>query len=103
MTDKHYLIHLAGGGDTTIHIVNEATWDWINLPYQGNNNKNRYTETVPSGVMCNHKELEITSGSYDNDRALAISGQTFWTMKDAYDYIKNNNITIEDEYEGYIY
>lgn len=119
MADKMYLIVLNGGGDTSVTIVNEAVWDWIGLPYDpesavGDAGEYAYYEKVPEAVLLEAEkqdcepfsdgvELHITSGSWENDRALAAPGIAFWDLAEALQYLKEENIVIEDTFEGCIY
>ena len=112
---KQYLVVLSGGGDTFIKLVNEAVWEWINGDYSPDGDyASSYTEKVPEAVleearkydMLEHfedNELDITSGSYDNDRAMAAPGVEFESLKAAMQYAKQHSLDIEDTYEGYFY
>ena len=113
-----YLINLQGQGDTYICIVDKNTWDWIE------NGSERIPEYLKEnfieqqlhyggsieGIQDELLDLEEefrdgNSGSIDNDRALFVSScyKTFYSLKEAIDFIKENDIDIEDEYQGYIY
>jgi hypothetical protein len=111
MSEKLYLIVLNGGGDTDIKLVNKDVWDWINSPYTDD------VEKVPDAVVVldpdqfsaeNTREDEdgyccVCPSSYDNDRAMGAPGLSFWSMKEAMQYIRKHDIEIIDEYEGYLY
>jgi len=94
---KAYIVKLTdGGNDTTIKLVDQETWDWINLNDPGkpkNNTKvvkkfgmfsknveeNRWDDQLcPDNIrnrinkMCNYNDNKImlSAGSWDNDRAI---------------------------------
>lgn len=105
-----YLVQLQGGGDEIITLVKPCVWEWILSDYQGGSGY----ETVPEEVVAEFKahdkaswikdgQIHVTSGSFDNDRAIAAPGINFDTMKEAHKYAKDNNLEIEDYYEGYLY
>ena len=124
-----YLVSCEGQGDTQCIIVDKEAWDYLHsdAPTFVDNSA---TEIPPLGVRQailmesqnsiykssgDPKTIEgvviwVTSGSYINDRALAmrssiINGNTvdFIDMQDAKQFVIDNNINIVDEYEGYIY
>jgi hypothetical protein len=101
---KMYLIILQGGGDTEIKLVNYAAKAWIESPYPA-----RGKETIPKKVREDFEDeyeettIHVTSGSGDNDRAMAVQGYYFDSTKSAHQYAKENSMTIENEYHGYLY
>jgi len=115
MSEKLYLIVLSGQGDTDVKLVNEDVWNWIFSQYTSD------CEKVPESVLLEAEKHEccsfdaeemdmeedgyyyVSTGSTDNDRAMGAPGPSFWSMKDAFDYIKENDIEIIAEWSGYIY
>lgn len=104
MADK-YLIVLRGQGDTAVTLAEAAAKQWIERPPKPG--KTGWKEKIPTAVIANHnpdyKTAEVTIGSYDNDRALYCPGDSFDTVKAAFDFAKKNGHNIIDEYHGYIY
>jgi hypothetical protein len=47
--------------------------------------------------------VRVTSGSGDNDRALACPGDAMSSVTAAFKYAKANHIDIVDEYHGMVY
>ena len=50
-----------------------------------------------------HTHVQVTSGSYHNDRALAIPGPYFTGLMDFIEHVRKENVTIVNEFEGHIY
>lgn len=105
---KMFLISLSGQGDVDLKLVTKEVWDWILTPFNGKSSG--YSEVVPKEVqdeMIKHNgsvdEVFVSIGSYENDRALQAPGISFWGHKELIEYVKNNNIEIVEEFEGYIY
>ena len=121
-----YLIHLEGGGDTFLKVVDKETFDWVtsdDLGQPEGTSKDEGIITVhmwedqliPASQIAKIKEeegddydpIQITSGSYDNDRALAARPadgyDTYYTVREVMQAIKANNGELIDEYSGYIY
>jgi hypothetical protein len=103
-----YMLVLNGDNDHSIKIVDKETWDWIMNPH---------TQCPPAvleriRVENFDEELKvedcISEYTAVNDAALLapvipIQEGYFDRMKDALDFIKKNNIEIEDTFEGHIY
>lgn len=115
MSEKLYLLNLNGGGDTHIILVTEAVWDWICSPYISSQEKvpeavlleaKRHESPAFDDEFCNPDEdglYYVSMGSYENDRAMGAPGHSFWTMKEAFEFIKDNDIEIIEEFDGYLY
>lgn len=129
MNNKVYLVVLSGGGDTYIKIVDEETWNWITSDDMGqapaDEDESSWEDQIvpPSQIAkmkANHEKytkkwgvndqfypLQITSGSWENDRALAAMPadgyDNYDSFKEAMTAIKDNGDIFEDEYEGYFY
>jgi hypothetical protein len=110
--EQLYLVVLEGGGDIQVSLVNKAVWDWIDLPFDSQ--EYGYYEAVPPAVLDEAKRhdtesyfkdgtMRVTSGSYDNDRAMFAPGRRFDEVDEAHEYAKANMVDIVDTYEGYIY
>lgn len=112
---KQYLVTLQGGGDTMMFIVGQAGWDYIHQDYPTfKDGEYSLTETVPEdccaemdtkmvkqylsyGTEYRVEQCEVTTGSWDNDRALHLSG--LYKNLDRYPRGKK----FEDQYTGCIY
>ena len=79
MSTKAYMIHLQGQGDTEIMLVGEKVW-------------NR--------VVNDREPNEEALALMDED---TINGRIFWSLKEAYGWMKDNDIEIVEEWEGHIY
>ena len=107
MKNPVYLITLSGGGDTYITLVKKHVWNWIISNYPSD--KIQCSEKIPDNVKAEQKTSYGTSivclnrNSYENDRALNAPGESFESVKDLGEYLKSNKLTIEDEFEGYLY
>lgn len=107
MKNPVYLITLSGGGDTYITLVKKHVWDWIISDYPSD--KSQCTENIPDEVKAEQKTSYATStvclsrNSYENDRALNAPGKSFQSVKELGEYLKDNKLTIEEEFEGYSY
>lgn len=106
-----YLVVLEGGGDEWVGLVNEETWNWIMQGFDSAKTEGySYNEDVPQELIDAYPKREyqattvlVTTGSYDNDRALAAPKIDFTSIKKAEQYIKKNNCHLVDEYYGCIY
>lgn len=99
---KKYLICLSGGGDTDRFVVGEATWNWINQDPPDFDQTHSFDEVISDEVRAEAAKpdevpatVRVTSGSYDNDRALHAS---CWSKS-----VKSGKGTFEDVYDGVIY
>lgn len=110
-----YLIDLEGDGDRIIALVTKEVFDWVmreDTPGRENNETGWIDTATPQIVKDSYPETSeqdflITSGSYNNDRAIiAVSGEnlhTFDSIKDLTEHIKKYDLTIGDEFQGLIY
>jgi hypothetical protein len=105
MADK-YLIILNGQGDTDVILAEAAAQSWITGPAP-RFSRGAVKEKIPATVISTHKvgskTIEITIGSYENDRALQCPGDHFGSVKDALEFVKKNGHNVVDEYHGCIY
>jgi hypothetical protein len=99
---KKYLICLEGGGDVDRFIVGEATWNWINqdppdfgLAYATDETVSPEVRAEAADQSAVPETVRVTSGSYDNDRAIHAS---CWSKS-----VKTGRGTFEDVYNGAIY
>src|SRR5271157_834314 len=98
-----YVLTLTGQGDTYIKLIDKETWNWISS----------YCDvTCPPAILARMREEDpdaephITRGSWENDRALqapAVYGNTFYSMKEAMQYITKHKMNVIDSWEGCIY
>lgn len=115
---KCYLVTLQGQGNTECRIVDEESWNWLCSDSGKPSEDATYWDdpNVPSAVVERRKvagleePIEITSGSWENDRALQcpaiiIDGNEmlFWSVADAIKAAKEHGMDIEKSYEGCIY
>ena len=126
MKNKMYLVILNGGGDNFIKVVDQETFDWIcsddgGFPADYDDDSSWIDQIVPTSQLEKMKaewnaltpmqpvefEFRITSGSWDNDRAIgakpADGYDTYDTVKEAKKAIKHNGDKLEDEYQGDMY
>lgn len=121
---KAYCINLNGMGDTEIKLVSEEVFKWITSPSgrPSDNTSIWIDKTTPQEVIDYHNKdggvhrfietdgIEITSGSWSNDRALQASPLTingeeamFFSLQSILEFCKKYDIEIIDTYEGSIY
>ena len=117
-----------GQGDIEIKLFNKGTWDYINSDYPVFK-KGEYSadETPPAhcqqriwdecfvnesplmydGVNCPADvTINVTSGSGNNDRVICLQsdfGDTFFSVMEAMEYARDNDLEIIEEYQGCIY
>lgn len=127
MTKQLYLISLSGGGDDQKKLVDKETWDWINSPRPNFGDTNSFYEldTIPAStrerLVKQHDEnkwegdgdfdgVMVTTGSCENDRALAAPGieidgeeASFYSYKELRTFCKKHDVEIVDEFSGCIY
>jgi len=99
---KKYLIILEGGGDVERFVVGEATWNWINSDAPDFGSTHSADEVISDKVRAEAmngeavpEKVRVTSGSYDNDRAIHAS---CWSKS-----VASGRGTFEDIYSGAIY
>lgn len=115
-----YIVYLSGNGDVDIKVVDKETYDWINnnekgLPPGKKNPSGWKDSLVPQSQLVLMKEQDgndfehpiVTSGSYQNDRALyAVSTRgytTYSNLKKAMDGITEKGDVLIETYSGLIY
>lgn len=129
MDNKVYLLVLEGQGDINIKIVDTMTYNWITNNDLGRApDTDKYSwddKTCPVEIKrkiweeqsghynkCSFEEfkINISSGSYNNDRALMAPVITindeegfFWEITKAMKFINKHNLEVLGEYQGYIY
>lgn len=109
--ENMYLLVLQGGGDENIRLVNSTIWNWVISDYQYyENGYEPLSKEVLSEFKKYNKEkrlqngcILVSSGSFDNDRAILAPGMEFASLTEAFSYAKENDINIVDEYYGNIY
>lgn len=102
-----YMLVTAGQGDIDIKLVDKETWDWVMKP---DNTK------IPSNVLAAYRERAeegpeaFPSGQGTNDAALQVASAKvghiraeFSQIKTAAAFIRKHDITIVNEWHGYIY
>lgn len=115
MTDV-YLIHLSGQGDVDIALVDKVTFEWVTSRDKGQRPEDvgksgwidqSVPESVRERLPKGEREVHLSSGSFENDRALVATTlrgvKTFTSVRGAMAYVRHENLNIVDEYEGYIY
>jgi len=116
-----YLVTLEGGGDRYIKVVDQETYDWITSDDMGrpegeDNSSSWEDQLVPASQIAKMKKqrgedyepVSITSGSWDNDRAIAALSadgydDDYDSIKEALRDIKKKGDEMEDEYHGCMY
>jgi hypothetical protein len=94
-----HLVILSGQGDTTISLVTPEQFAWINSPPL-DDSATSWIEKDP----LDGKRVRVTSGSYDNDRALQVNGTDFGTIAAAIQFANKHSYEISsDEFHGCIY
>lgn len=99
---EYFMIALSGQGDVDIAFVEADVFDWITMDRD-------CPERVVEKLKPDYSEsdLNTTDGSSpDNDRALMATGYAehrFFSLQKAMDFVRDNNISVRDTYEGWIY
>jgi hypothetical protein len=129
MSTRAYLISLSGQGDVHTILIDEAAWDYLcnagdgraipeeliqdfvaHQREQGDRtNSDSNLETLARRALA----WNARSGSTDNDIAMSMGGTVFngqrWNRygsrdtKELMQFVRMNNLVIEDEFEGGIY
>lgn len=113
-----YLIVLEGQGDLNIKVVDQITWDWIVSDDLGTSESEDCGSWVDTTIPECQRQLiqaagddpnniEITIGSYNNDRAIFAQSTngytTYSSVKSLFDAVITRGDTVIDEYQGCIY
>jgi len=113
---KKYLIVLQGQGDTDIILANAEAKEWVESPPQGGSSS--WDEMIPTAVQAGHEpdedtnedgewvivdSVNMTIGSFGNDRAMCCPGDRFDSLKEVMSFCKKNKIEIIGEFHGFIY
>lgn len=104
MTEK-FLIVLSNRSDEDIKLVPGPVKDWLGTP-PAFNGATWIRDPVPADcrrLIDGPTYVGVTSGSFENDRALQLDGMRFDTVRAALDYADQHGWVINGEYEGYIY
>lgn len=100
---KKFLIVLFGQGDLDIKLTSPAAQKWIEKDWGDR------TEKIPKAVLKDYPvdpeetKVYVTSGSGDNDRALACPGDSFGSFIEVTAYIHAHNIKLTGEFVGCLY
>lgn len=121
---KVYLIRLEGGGDVEERWIDEEAWNWITSDDKGQRpediGESMWTDqNVPESILQaledehkkygypgarNPREVQITSGSWDNDRALTCpSNVSLDLSKLDYGALRDSLAEQGFEYTGEVY
>lgn len=118
---KLNMIILTGQGDTDVMLVNDEIFDWVQSDYpleEGHGHDPNVPKAVfesmveaekgwrPEGQADPNPTVSIGLRSFVNDRALHIGDAAeaqFFDMTEAMRYIRENDIEIVRDWEGYIY
>jgi len=123
MNREVYLIVVTGQGDTEVKVVDEETFEWLDSPYPSETGEASVRDIIPPrieeimrafwrndiGEEMDDTDLSVSSGSWDNDRALMVVSTVegyeaqYSSLKDALDDIKTQGDTVVDTWEGLIY
>jgi hypothetical protein len=113
------MIVLAGQGDIMVKVVSEETFAWLSsAPHFGGDDNSALEEEgqVPERQLEKLRDEDddfdgvyITSGSWENDRALSavsdVEGykSSYLDLTEALKAVKDRDDTVVDTYEGMIY
>jgi hypothetical protein len=106
---KKFLIVLRGGGDTVIKLCAPETegWLYMNAKFESGG---IVEEKIPANVQAGadpkealQETVEVTRGSWHNDRALAAPGLNFNSLSEALEWVIKNEAELTGEYTGCIY
>lgn len=109
-----YAVILSGMGDFQGAVVDKDTFEWITSPRPDfpEGEPSMY-ETLPFNVKeartDGHDETYVTTGSYENDRALAIASTvqgyepSYGSFKEMFYRITARGDALINTYEGAIY
>jgi hypothetical protein len=106
---KKFLIVLSGGGDTVAKLCSPETEGWLHMNPKfegGHSAEEKIPADVQAGADPNHaleETVRVTSGSWENDRALAAPGLSFETLSGALEWVIKNEAELTGEYHGCIY
>lgn len=106
MKKQMLMVILSGGGDTMISLVPFEAEAWIESPYPMSGE-----EAIPDAVKAGFEDqydkssgtVAVSSGSGDNDRALALCGYDFGSTTAAHQFAKKHDMEVAGEYHGCIY
>lgn len=105
-----YIIALSGQGDTYVKVVDKTTYDWIVGPVgTESNSKGEWKDTLCPQVQLDlmRSAPMITSGSWENDRALSCEStdgyEQYSSITAAVKAIKKKRHKLAGDYEGFIY
>ncbi len=121
MTTKVYLVHLSGQGDNHFKLLDKEGWDWLftNEPMSeamvaaycrpGHAKEEALREEL---TQMNFGVLPEQTSYKDNERAMMVPASIInglqyddygGSFKDLKGFLKQNDLEIEEEYEGYIW
>ena len=97
-------------------LITPQALKWMYTPFNRDNGMS-YDDPIPKSVLksfitsglASQSELDetesihVTIGSCDNDRALGLPGELFYSLKDMLSYIVKNELIVKDEYYGHVY
>ncbi len=106
-----HLVSLTGQGDHDFKLVSKDVFEWIVSPVVFKPGEHSKEDELPTTVFQEMKKefgdepfgVRISSGSPDNDRALAAPGQRFSSMNELLQHLKEHGLEIAETYEGFIY
>jgi len=94
-----YMVICMDGSDADVKLVTGKQWVWI---HRDPRPADSWAETDPGDKQ---NIVQVTCGSYENDRALqasALPGATFDSAKAALAFIKAEGHTLCDIYSGLV-
>jgi len=101
-----YLVEVSGQGDHWLTLVTKDVFDWIcdtATPGRKVGRSSWYDTATPSKIRKG-EQAPCSSGSFQNDRALfAIHGDFFTSTVDLVKWIQENDVIVEDGFDGCIY
>lgn len=101
---EKYLVVLNGQGDTNISLVNKDIWDWlinedlsVDIPVEIAQYETKWRIKLNRIRSINDKAFILPEEGNNGEKVF------FSSVKNCMNYVRENNIVILDEYDGYIY
>lgn len=95
---KMMLISLAGGGDQVSKLIDAQWAQWLYTRPEFPPGVSCMQETAPDG-----NAIQVTVGSWENDRAIQVQGEAFEDDLAAMNYAQEQGWKVSCQYHGFIY
>lgn len=104
-TQGVFLINLTNSKDQELTLVNHTVFNWIMDPNQPEPQAIPFAPTLqgpPNNIYpCDHNDRALVASSTDPDGVEILHRS--YSIKELTQYLAQHQITITEEYEGYIY